>query len=1013
MAPIVYYGAVVNPVDHSTLRDMSACLLGVGEAGTIDWLEEHVEDSMVQEVMAKHGYVDVELVALRQEEFLVPGFIDTHTHAPQVPNMGSGQQYELLDWLEKITFPMESKFRDPEFAKRTYPSVVRRIIDSGTTTCCYFGTIHLEGTKTLADIVHAYGQRAFVGKCNMDSNCPDHYKEPTVETSIAATKDLISHISRLPDSLVYPILTPRFAISCSAPLLKGLGDVAAADPSLAIQTHISENPSEVAFTRSLFPQHTSYAHTYAESGLLRSNTILAHAVHLTEDEIELIHQSGAGISHCPTSNFHLKSGVAPIGRYLDRGIKVGLGTDVSGGYSPSMLSAIQNASIASKVIEMNFREKSSGPPSPTQFTDKQLSMETLLYLATLGGAAVCNLEKIVGSFAVGKSFDALLVNVGNEARNPGIWGSAGSALGSVRGHLEQFLWGGDDPQITLVCRDKSRVALISLKLSCLLQSTCPAVAPMSAEDDALSDLTDLDELSEEYEDSSKKKKGKGRGKSGEYLIRHSLKTPRATTYSTESLFKQIDNGDIDLEPEYQRDVVWPESKQIKIIDSIFRNYYVPPVIFALNINDDGTETRTCIDGKQRLTSIHRFMQGLIPHRDPDTNDKYWYTDNPLNRTAKTKTMLPDKYRRLWDTKAVVCVEYSDLKEADEREIFTRVQLGVALTPAEKLKVIATPRANFVRKLQELYLNNDESALSGGSLNWNRSRGSDFRCLAQMLQWIESSAKTSSFINIEKWLSDSVAVGPQFTSAVENTFAIYEALASQEDWVLKKIAPIEFIAIGLILYEFRDRMSVAGLAKCVDSMRKDLRKITSDIRNNSRMQKAVMTFMEKFKVPALTRGEVCAEDAIKTSGLKVKKTAGVKRKAPVDDEEEDSEEEYVPAKKAKAAKTAPTTKTTTKAKAAPSPKKRAPANAEPAKAAAASAPVAAAPPQLRLQRPVLPQSPRHQQRLLLLPTTTSWQWRSDALKQRAQMLECRAQQQLLRMVPRASRLLSTSRISRPA
>ncbi|KAJ7063430.1 hypothetical protein C8F01DRAFT_1055762 [Mycena amicta] len=450
----VYYGAVVNPVDLDTLQALPACLLAVGGTGTIDWIEENVEDSMVQEVMANHGYVDVDVVCLRAGEFLIPGFIDTHTHAPQVPNMGTGQQYELLDWLDKITFPMESRFGDPDFARQNYPAVVRRIIDSGTTTCCYFGTIHLESSKILADIVHASGQRAFVGKCNMDGNCPDHYVEPTVEASISATKAMISHINQLAAretmQLVHPILTPRFAITCSGPLLKGLGDLAAADATLRIQTHISENPSEVAFTRSLFPQHQSYADIYASFGLLRSNTILAHAVHLTEEEIELVKKSGAGISHCPTSNFHLKSGVAPIGLYLDHGIKVGLGTDVSGGYSPSIINAIQNASIASKVIAMEHRDKGE-PTSSAKFTNKQLSMETLLYLATLGGAAVCNLEKSVGSFAVGKSFDALLVNVRDDAGNPAIWGSrSGSPVDSVRGYLEQFLWCGDDRNIQSV-----------------------------------------------------------------------------------------------------------------------------------------------------------------------------------------------------------------------------------------------------------------------------------------------------------------------------------------------------------------------------------------------------------------------------------------------------------------------------------------------------------------------------------------------------------------------------------
>ncbi|KAJ6597045.1 hypothetical protein DFH09DRAFT_905111 [Mycena vulgaris] len=447
----VYYGSVINPVSLKSFK-AHRCLLAVGSTGNIDWIVEDVEDWMVQGTMSTHGCIDVEVVSLRDGEFIMPGFIDTHTHAPQVPNLGSGQQYELLDWLENITFPMESKFSDVDFAQRTYASVVRRVINSGTTTCCYYGTLHLEGTKILAEIANECGQRAFVGKCNMDRNSPTHYCEQSPEASISATKTLISHIRQLPtnphsaEPLVQPILTPRFAITCTSPLLAALGELAASDPNLRIQTHISENPSEVTFTMSLFPESSSYAGVYESFGLLRANTVLAHAIHLDDEEIALVAKRKAGISHCPTSNFNLNSGVAPIGHYLDRGIKVGLGTDVSGGYSPSILNAIQNASIASKVIAMQHRGELG---VPAEFSNKQLSVASLLYLATFGGAEVCNLENSVGSFAIGKSFDALVISVRDDAGNPAIWGSD-SAPRSLEGMLEQFFFCGDDRNISRV-----------------------------------------------------------------------------------------------------------------------------------------------------------------------------------------------------------------------------------------------------------------------------------------------------------------------------------------------------------------------------------------------------------------------------------------------------------------------------------------------------------------------------------------------------------------------------------
>ena len=164
----------------------------------------------------------------------------------------------------------------------------------------------------------------------MNRNSPGYYVEPSSDVSVTSVREFISHIRAFPsgpivsshEPRVQPILTPRFAISCTDDLLTDLGKLAFTEPNLRIQTHISENPSEVDFTRSLFPPAPSYAGVYDMFGLLRNNTILAHAVHLSEDEMDLIKARNAGISHCPTSNFNLSSGVAPVGRFLDKGIKV-------------------------------------------------------------------------------------------------------------------------------------------------------------------------------------------------------------------------------------------------------------------------------------------------------------------------------------------------------------------------------------------------------------------------------------------------------------------------------------------------------------------------------------------------------------------------------------------------------------------------------------------------------------------------------------------------------------------
>lgn len=158
----------------------------------------------------------------------------------------------------------------------------------------------------------------------MNRNSPDHYREPSSESSITDTKALISYIRSIDSGrgLVHPVITPRFAISCTSDLLHGLGSLSKEDSSLAIQTHISENKGEIAFTKELFPECSSYAHVYDVHGLLSHRTILAHGVHLEDDELELIKSRNAGVSHCPTSNFNLRSGMARVGYMLDRGIKV-------------------------------------------------------------------------------------------------------------------------------------------------------------------------------------------------------------------------------------------------------------------------------------------------------------------------------------------------------------------------------------------------------------------------------------------------------------------------------------------------------------------------------------------------------------------------------------------------------------------------------------------------------------------------------------------------------------------
>ncbi|KIJ19316.1 hypothetical protein PAXINDRAFT_166560 [Paxillus involutus ATCC 200175] len=384
----------------------------------------------------------------------------------------------------------------------------------------------------------------------------------------------------------------------------------------------------------------------------------------------------------------------------------------------------------------------------------------------------------------------------------------------------------------------------------------------------------VDELDDEQDSNGK------RTKASSYQLKNVLKLPRATTYSTQALYDQIHAGDIDLEPEYQRDVVWPESKQIGLVDSILRNFYVPPVIFVTHQHEDGSESKTSIDGKQRLTSIQRFMDGLIPHRDPLTGEKYWYKNSAASQSGRSPGMLlPEKYRRLFANKQIVCIEYQDLPDSEEREIFQRVQLGMALTPAEKLQVLSTPMAAFVRKLQSQYLDAD-SPLGGDALDWDRSRGGDFRCITQALYIIArfpSAATIGAVAQLEKWLhtpsakakasgkgknkatddddDDDLSKDEIFIDRIHGTFRLLSQLvgdASLRPLFLKpewRVSPVEFVMMCLLASVDKDNLKPREIATKIGDMRDRVRSEHVDIRMNARVAKTLFEFIKGNPPPS--------------------------------------------------------------------------------------------------------------------------------------------------------------------
>lgn len=446
--PLAFHGTAIHSRSLTELEVLENCFILVDKTGKIQTLQANVQPEQINTIISDHGYApDVfPIKHLQRGQFICPGFIDTHNHAPQWAQRGLGIRGEsLLDWLNKVTFAHEAKFQNAEYARQMYASCVSGFLQQGITTASYYGSHHGTATQILAETCLEKGQRALVGKCNMNRNAPEWYRDESVASSLTETRDLIQHITTLdPTNLITPILTPRFAISCTPDLLTGLGDIAKENPHIPIQTHFNEASQEIAYTRQLFPKFHTEAQLYKEHGLLNNRTILAHCIFLEEEEISTLRDLDCGVSHCPISNTTMQEFmVAPIREYLRRGIKVGLGTDSGGGYSSSMLDAMKQAFIVSNARNML-----------TKGTDEPLSLAEGFYLATLGGARVCGLEKQVGNFEIGKEFDALEIHTG-ELDGSGL----GLGLGvmspveeedSILDVFEKFLMTGDDRNIVKV-----------------------------------------------------------------------------------------------------------------------------------------------------------------------------------------------------------------------------------------------------------------------------------------------------------------------------------------------------------------------------------------------------------------------------------------------------------------------------------------------------------------------------------------------------------------------------------
>lgn len=333
----------------------------------------------------------IEIKNYGKDSLISAGFIDSHVHFPQTPMIAAyGEQ--LLDWLNKYTFPTEQKYSDKEFARAVAKVFLRETLKNGITSGCVYCTVYPQSVDALFEEAEKYGMRLAAGKVMMDRNAP----EKLLDTPKTGYDDSKALIKKWHDRgrLLYAI-TPRFAPTSTPEQLEATGALCREHPECYMQTHVSENKGEVAWVKELFPERKGYLDVYDHYSLCRPRAVFGHGIHLTDDEMHVMHRTGSAIAHCPTSNFFLGSGFFNIQRAMqkDRPVRVGLGTDLGAGTSFSILATLNEAYKAA------------------QLNSYALSAGHAYYVATRGTAHAMYLEDKIGSIAPGMEADIVVLDM--------------------------------------------------------------------------------------------------------------------------------------------------------------------------------------------------------------------------------------------------------------------------------------------------------------------------------------------------------------------------------------------------------------------------------------------------------------------------------------------------------------------------------------------------------------------------------------------------------------------------
>jgi guanine deaminase len=317
--------------------------------------------------------------------FLVPGFVDTHVHFPQLRIIGALGR-TLLDWLEHVALPEEVRMSDVSYAADTARQFVRALASHGTTTALVFGAHFAAATAELFEAAAASGLRIVAGLVVSDRRLrPELHHKP--EEAYRESRELIERYHKR-GRLLYAV-TPRFALSTSDAMLEVCQQLLAEQKDVRLQTHINENVAEIAQLAQLFPWAKDYLAIYDRYGLTTDRSVMAHNIHATDGELERMAGAGMAVAHCPGSNAALGSGMFPLARHIAAGVTCSLGTDVGGGIGFGMMK---------EGLQAYLMQRLAGIPTP-------LDAARLLYLTTLAGAEALNLDHEIGDFRAGKAAD--------------------------------------------------------------------------------------------------------------------------------------------------------------------------------------------------------------------------------------------------------------------------------------------------------------------------------------------------------------------------------------------------------------------------------------------------------------------------------------------------------------------------------------------------------------------------------------------------------------------------------